>query len=102
MSLLVVNDKKLLITGFYILNSKQIYPNKSDDTKFGLFSENSLNLLLEFLKIYINWYTYYRCLFGLILGSIFGKVSFHGGFFERLILILTNQTAIPFGNVHLS
>ena len=52
MSLLVVNYKKLLITGFYILNSKQIYPNKSDDTKFGLFSENSFNLLLEFLKIY--------------------------------------------------
>ena len=52
MSLLVVNDKKLLITGFYILNSKQIYPNKSDDTKFGLFLENSFNLLLEFLKIY--------------------------------------------------
>ena len=44
MSLLVVNYKKLLITGFYILNSKQINPNKSDDTKFGLFSENSSNL----------------------------------------------------------
>ena len=52
MSLLVVNYKKLLITGFYILNSKQINPNKSDDMKFGLFSENSSNLLLEFLKIY--------------------------------------------------
>ena len=39
MSLLVVNDKKLLITGFYILNSKQINQNKSDETKFGLSSE---------------------------------------------------------------
>ena len=66
MSLLVVNDKKLLITGFYILNSKQIYPNKSDDTKFGLFSENSFNLLLEFLKIYEKVF-FYRCAFGVIL-----------------------------------
>ena len=52
MSLLVVNDKKLLKTGFFILNYRQINPNKSDDTKFGSFSENSINLLLEFLKIY--------------------------------------------------
>ena len=52
MSLLVVNDKILLITGFYILNSKQINPNKSYDTKFGLFSENIIILLLEFLKVY--------------------------------------------------
>ena len=52
MSLLVVNDKILLMTGFYILNSKQIYPNKSDDIKFGLFSVNSFNLLLECLKIH--------------------------------------------------
>ena len=44
MSLLVVNDKKLLKTGFFILNYRQINPNKSDDTKFGLFSENSFNL----------------------------------------------------------
>ena len=40
------------MTGFYIRNSEQINPNKSDDTKFGLFLENSFNLLLEFLKIY--------------------------------------------------
>ena len=52
MSLLVVNYKKLLTTGFYILNFRQINPNKSDDTKLGLFSENIFNLLLEFLKIY--------------------------------------------------
>ena len=52
MSLLVVNDKILLITGFYIRNSKQIIPNKLNEAKFALFSENSSNLLLEFLKIY--------------------------------------------------
>ena len=40
------------MTGFYILNPEQINPNKSDDTKYGLFSEISFNLLLEFLKIY--------------------------------------------------
>ena len=40
------------MTGVYILNSEQINPNKSDDAKFGLFSENSFNLLLEFLKKY--------------------------------------------------
>ena len=72
MSLLVVNYKKLLVTGFYILNSKQINPNKSDDTKLGLFSENSSNLLLEFLKIYKR-FLYYRCPFGLILDSNFLK-----------------------------
>ena len=40
------------MTGFYMVNSEQINPNKSDDTKFGLFSENSFNLLLKLLKIY--------------------------------------------------
>ena len=70
-------------------------PNKPHNTKFGLSSENSLNLLLKFLKINIKWYTYYRCLFGLILCNIFGKISFHEGFFERLILFI-DQTKPPY------
>ena len=50
MSLLVVNDKILLITGVYILNSKQIYPNKSDDTKVWTLFREQFQLTSGVLK----------------------------------------------------
>ena len=70
------------ITSFYKLNSKEINPNKSDNTHFDSFQFKRLLLTSRALEKY-QLCIYYRYLFGLVLdGYLWIQVSFHGYFLK--------------------